>query len=227
MVAHKFSLSWKAEGIYLTYWLGARNKKQEESTRSKKILKKESTNSCCTIWEYPLNSCIVTLTLFVPMKLLSGILRYPSLPWGLFKCHQGNNKATHMKRALCGILYEKHWIKLLHNNSSAYERRWTVREPSRKQCWTWFLPPLTPLEILLWPKSSIGLWEILAVLMTSRELWAKLRRLLRCLEKKNPICLLTPMTLTLLYQHFKKLKFPILVEIIAPHHGDPSKTDNS
>lgn len=185
MVAHKFSLSWKAEGIYLTYWLGARNKKQEESTRSKKILKKESTNSCCTIWEYPLNSCIVTLTLFVPMKLLSGILRYPSLPWGLFKCHQGNNKATHMKRALCGILYEKHWIKLLHNNSSAYERRWTVREPSRKQCWTWFLPPLTPLEILLWPKSSIGLWEILAVLMTSRELWAKLRRLLRCLEKKK------------------------------------------
>lgn len=27
---------------------------------------------------------------------------------GLVKCHQGNNKVTHMKQPLCGILYEKH-----------------------------------------------------------------------------------------------------------------------
>lgn len=48
---------------------------------------------------------------------------------GPFKCHQGNNKVTHMKQALCDSFYEKHLIKLLHNKSSAYERQCPVREP--------------------------------------------------------------------------------------------------
>lgn len=84
---------------------------------------------------------------------------------GLFRCHQGNNKVTHMKQAFCGILYEKHWIKSLHNESSAYERQWTVRELNWKQCWIWFLP----LLITYWyPSKScfdlspqFGMWELL------------------------------------------------------------------
>lgn len=84
---------------------------------------------------------------------------------GLFKCHQGNNKVTHMKQPLCGVLYGKHWIKLLHNESSAYERHWTVGEPNWKQCWIWFLSPLItywhPQKSPCDPSPLCGMWEIL------------------------------------------------------------------
>lgn len=125
LIMYKLSLLWKVELLYLWYWFKARGKR--------KVLIHG------TQLETPWNSCILTLTPFVHMELLSGILRYAQ---GLFKCHQGNNKVTHMKQALCVILYEKHWIKSLHNKLSAYERQWTVGEPNWKQCWIWFLPPL-------------------------------------------------------------------------------------
>lgn len=85
--------------------------------------------------------------------------------WGLLKCHQGNNKVTHMKQPFCDILYEKHWIKLLHNEWSAYERQWTAGEPNWKQGWIWFLPPLItywpPEKSYCDPTSQFGMWEIL------------------------------------------------------------------
>lgn len=49
----------------------------------------------------------VALTLFVSGVALWN-LQISVIAQGLFKCHQGNNKVTHMKRPLCGLLYGKH-----------------------------------------------------------------------------------------------------------------------
>lgn len=112
-------------------------------TRSKRgKSQKKSTNSWCTTWESPLNSCIITLTLLFTWNCS---LESSDISDRLREGYLNVTRATtchHMKQLLCGILYEKHWIKLLHNKSSTYERLWTVGELNWKQCWIWFLPPL-------------------------------------------------------------------------------------